>query len=288
MTRGRIRAWVLAAVISLAGTGCVTNPATGKKSFILISPEQEISLGAEAQPQFIKDYGGEVPSPPVLEYVRNIGKQLAAVSERPDQPWEFHVLDSNVINAFALPGGKVFITRGLLSKLEDEAQLAGVLGHECGHVCARHTAQRMSQALVVQGVATGFGVVGEISNKDYLRVLGVGAQAGGTVYLLKFSRDEESEADALGVRYMTKLGYNPVAQIRVMEILKREAGSGSTPEFLATHPYPDTRIARLNKLIKKQYPDYDDFNKYHLYPDRFKTSVLTELAKLPAPRTQPK
>lgn len=276
----------LALIVALAGiTSCTTNPATGKKDFNFFSdPKQEIAMGVQAEPQFIQEYGGEIPSPRIRQYVSDLGQRLAAVSERRDLPWEYHVVDSDEINAFALPGGKVFVSRGLLARLTNEAQLAGVLGHETGHVNAQHIGQQMSRAAAAQGAITLLGVAAEATNKDYLRVLGVGAQAGSTVYLLKFSRDQESQADELGVRYMTRLGYNPIAQIQVMEILKAAAGAGGGLEMLSTHPLPQTRIDRLNKLIKQKFPDYDQPGKYRLNADAYRANVLDVLRTLPPAR----
>ncbi|MEM6855877.1 MAG: M48 family metalloprotease, partial [Planctomycetota bacterium] len=208
----------------------------------------------------------------------------------PNLPWNFNVLDSDQINAFALPGGKVFMSRGLLEKMTNEAQLAGVLGHEIGHVTAQHVNARMSQALIIQGIAIGTTVAGEVADDDTLRVLGVGAGLGGGVYLLKFGRDQESESDMLGVRYMTRLGYNPWGQVQVMQILKEAQGGGSGPEFFATHPLPQTRIDRLQKLIAEQYPGvrqsdggdeaYGINDQYRFGERSFQTNVLDELQKL--------
>lgn len=285
----------LAITLTLIGSlaGCVTNPATGKSSLNLISEEQEISLGAEAEPQFIEENGGLVQSQTVRDYVTRLGLELAAVSERPHLPWTFNVLDSEVINAFALPGGKVFVSRGLIEKMTNEAQLAGVLGHEVGHVTAQHVNSRMSQALIIQGIAVGASVAGEVADDDTLRVLGVGAGVGGGVYLLKFGRDQESESDELGVRYMTKLGYNPHGQVQVMQILQEAQDSGGGPEFFATHPLPQTRIDRLQSLIAQQYPNaprsdnssnndaYGTSDAYRFDTAAFEANVLNPLKRLP-------
>ena len=262
-------------------SGCTTNPATGQRQFNTLSDSEEITLGSEAEPQFLKEYGGEVPSPKLIAYVRDLGMRLAKSGERPDLPWSFHVVDSSVINAFALPGGKVFVSRGLLAKMTNEAQLAGVLGHECGHVTAQHIGQQMSRAQVVQGLGVVIGVIGSQTNNRYLDVLGVGAAAGGTVYLLKFGRDQELQADALGIRYMTRLGYNPIAQKQVMDILQNASGPGGAPEFLSTHPYPESRIARINEIIAKEYPNAAASTQFKFNPAEYKANVLDELARLP-------
>lgn len=262
---------------------CSTNPATGQRQLNVLGQEQEIALGNEAAPQFIEDYGGPIPSESIRRYVSDLGQRLAAVSERPDLPWEFHVVDSAVINAFALPGGKVFMSRGLLEKMDSEAQLAGVLGHEIGHVTAMHINDRMAAALGFGVLGAAIGIAGEISDEDWMRVLGVGVGVAGTGFQLKFSRDDESQADELGVRYMAKLGYNPIAQIQVMEILGSASGAGGgPPELLSTHPLPATRIRRLEALIRDRYPNYDDPRAYSFHHDRFQQNVLSPLKELPA------
>jgi predicted Zn-dependent protease len=267
--------------LMLALPACTVNPATGKQSLTLnMSEDQQIALGEEAAPKFVQDYGGDIPSPAVSAAVTAMGKRLVGVCERPELPWEFHVVDSAVINAFALPGGKIFITRGLLSKLTNEAQLAGVLGHEIGHVCALHITQAMARQTVLNTTLQTVGAVADSSDNQWLQVLGVGGQLGGGVYLLKFGRDQESQADELGVRYMSRLGYDPMGQVQVMQILQKEAGGGSTPEFLSTHPLPATRIERLQKLIKQKYPDRSG---YKLDEQSFTRDILTPLSKLPPP-----
>ncbi len=281
--RNRFRGVVVLLLLGLfVATGCTTNPATGKKQLNWLSADQEKALGAEAAPEFVQQYGGDIPSQKVQKYVSDLGHRLAEVSERPDLDWEFHAVNSPVINAFALPGGKVFITRGLMEKLNSEAQLAGVLGHEVGHVTAQHIGQQMTRAMIITGVGVGIGVVGEYKDEDWMKVLGVGTAVGGGVYMLSFGRDQETQSDELGVRYMTRLGYNPIGQVQVMQVLKRASGGGGKGmEFLSTHPYPDTRIKNLNKLIKEKYPDYDDPQKYRIYRDKYKRNVLDELEKLP-------
>jgi len=280
--------WALPALLVAAMAGCSTNPATGEKQLNWISTSKEKALGAEAAPKFVKQYGGDIPSPAIQKYVSDLGHRLAAVSERPNLDWEFHAVDSAVINAFALPGGKVFITRGLMADLQNEAQLAGVLGHEIGHVNAEHIGQQMTRAMIITGIGAGVGLAGQHNDSDWMKVLGVGTSVGGGLYMLSFSRDQETQADELGVRYMTRLGYNPIGQIQVMKVLKRASGGGQGGmEWLATHPYPDTRIKHLNKLIRSRYPDYKDPQKYRVYRDRYQRKVLAELKRLPPPTHDP-
>jgi len=280
---------VLSLLLLSVPVGCTTNKATGRSQLIFMSVEEEIQLGSEAQPVFLKDNGGEIPSPQILAYVRDIGARLAASSERPDLPWEFHVLDSKQINAFALPGGKVFFSRGLLERMSNEAQVAAVMGHEVGHVTAMHIGERMSQAMLTQGLIAGLGVAGEVSDNAWLQVLGAGGQVGGSLYLLKFGRDQESESDRLGMRYMVKNGYNPVGMMEVMQILKDASGGGGASgieQMLSTHPDPANRLKDAEKLILKEYPDFQDTSKYTMGHQRFQQVVLANLKRLPPPRHQ--
>lgn len=273
-----VAVWILA----VSSPGCSTNPATGKRQFNILSTNREITVGNEAAPGFVDGYGGPIPSARIQSYVSNLGQRLAANSERADLPWEFTVLNANVINAFALPGGKVFITRGLLAKLENEAQLAGVLGHEIGHVTAQHIGQQMTGSLLLKTAVIGIGLANRHGDSDWLKVLGIGAETGGAVYLLKFGRDQEIESDTLGLRYMTRLGYSPIGQLQVMEILAAESKNPSKlTEILSTHPLPKTRITHLEKYIQKHYPDHDNPSLYRFNFDQFKSSVLDELKRLP-------
>ncbi|MEM1445845.1 MAG: M48 family metallopeptidase [Planctomycetota bacterium] len=287
--------WLLPLVLLLSGpaalTGCVTNPATGKRVFNTLSEEKEIEMGTAAAPQFIESNGGNIPDKRLLAYVRNLGQELAAVSERPQLPWEFHVLDSSQINAFALPGGKVFMSRGLMERMTNEAQLAGVLGHEIGHVTSMHVGRRISQSQAIGVLGIGLTIAGGVADEDWVRGVGLGVMAGGTlVYLPRFSRGNETEADALGVRYMTRLGYNPYGQVEVMQILKEASGGGSgnlLENMLATHPLPQQRIEDLDELIREQYPEAGSIGYFDYREDAFERNVLARLDKLPPPKHQP-
>ena len=272
------------AVVFLGYVGCTINPETGRQQLLLISPIEEVRLGEQATPKFIRDNGGQIPSESVQDYIDRIGQSIAAQTSRPDLPWSFHALDSSDLNAFALPGGKVLITRGLLEELDNEAQLAGVLGHEIGHVTAKHVADRMTHGLLLQLAGVGLGAVANANDEDWLRVLGVGTQLGGTIYLLKFSRDQEIEADRLAVKYLEALAYNPVAQVQVLKILSEASSSPRTPELLSTHPYPKTRLRAMTNLIRRQFPHAEDQSTYHFGSDAYHTHVLDPLEQMPAPR----
>lgn len=267
-----LAAAALAGALSL--TGCRTNEATGRSQLIVLSHEQEIALGEQAMPDLVKEYGGSVRDAVLREYVSGIGKELASHTEgdNPNNPWEFTLLDSDVINAFALPGGKVFMSRGLMTRMTNEAQLAGVLGHEIGHVTAQHVNERMSQAIGLQIGVTAAAIGTRNNDGDLARFIPTIVGVGGQGFLLKFSRDQESEADHLGMRYMARSGYNPRAQMQVMEILQEavdESGGASTPEFLSTHPYPETRIARIRSELRTTYSKADTNPNLSFEEERF-------------------
>lgn len=275
-------------------TGCSTNPATGARSFTLLSWEEEKQMGAEAAAGLAEQFGGEVNESISSEYVKEVGQKLLSGIEPgvPELDWEFTLLNDSLINAFALPGGKVYITRGLAEKLDNEAEMAGVLGHEIGHVTARHGNQRISKQIGFNAVLGVTAVaVGTSSSDSSLRKYGeVGLPAmaiGGNVVLLKYGRDEESEADMLGLRYMSRAGYDPIAQQRVMEVLlEASSGGARQPEWLSTHPYPETRVERVKQLLAEQYPDRATNPNYELYAERYKSRMLDRLATLPpAPKT---
>lgn len=283
------------AVLSLAG--CSTNAATGKSQFLLMSMDEEVAMGAQAAPEFTAEFGGGVTDPALQAYVKRIGADLAAHTETDNRglPWEFTLLNSQEINAFALPGGKIFFTRGLAERLSSEAEMAGVLGHEVGHVTARHGNQSMSRAgltsLLLQGsisLATNDPQTAQLYSQ-------LGEQVGGVI-LLKYSRDQESEADSLGMRYMNACGYNPKSQRDVMTVLQQAMSGGRSAEILSSHPYPETRIQRIEALLSTTYaatqsaPNRASIDQQH--KTRYATEFLPKLKALPAgaapaPRTAP-
>jgi len=236
--------------LALVLCGCVRNPATGKLQLNLLSESQEVELGKQAKQEAEQAYGVYQEKPQLNGYVEGIGKQLAARSERPNLPWSYEIVDDSSVNAFALPGGPIFITRGILAHLNSEAQMAAVLGHETGHVAARHSANQLSKQQVAQ---LGLGL-GSVLSPVVSSVAGV-ASVGLQVLFLKFSRDDETQADELGFRYMTKVGYDPNEMIPLFEMLDRvskEAGSGKTPEWLQTHPDPGNRLAETQKRLRTE------------------------------------
>ena len=236
----------------LAASGCAVNPATGKNQIMLVSEEQEIAMGREADPAVIATIG-LYPDPAWQRYIQQFGARLAATSERPNLPWTFRVVDDPAVNAFAIPGGFVYVTRGLLAHLTSEAELASVVGHEIGHVTARHTAAAMSQQQLI-----GLGLaVGSMANREVAKYAPTANQALGILYL-KFSRDNENQADELGLRYLRRANYDPRQMPEVFRMLDRlgEGSGGRLPTWLATHPSPANRVATITRQITALPQDF--------------------------------
>lgn len=235
------------------------NDITGEKQHISISPEQEVAMGLQSAPQMIAEMGGEVQGTQYDALVKQIGKKLVGQTDAGKtvyrEQFEFHLLnDQETINAFALPGGQVFITTALLGRLSKDGQsisedmLAGVLGHEIGHVVARHSAEKLAQMELAQGL-TGAVTMATYDpnnpNSGYL------AQVVANMLQMKYGRDQELESDDLGVRFMLQAGYDPEQLIDVMEILKQASGPNRVPEFQSTHPDPENRKEHIRAAIEK-------------------------------------
>lgn len=296
-TTHALRGIAAAGALALASVlgGCSTNPATGEQMVTLMSWDQERSLAAEAAPQFTEEFGGETPDASVQSYVDEIGGTLTrsalaqAYAEVPDLEWEYTLLDSAVLNAFALPGGKVYISRGLADKLNNEAQLAGVLGHEVGHVMARHGNQRITKQLgfnlAMTALAAGVGVADSDSAiGQYGRYAVPAIAVGGNVVMLSYGRNEELEADTLGIQYMVDGGWDPTGQLQVMQILGAASQGNAPPEWLSTHPASETRVDRIRKLIRAEYAFTQNNPSYELDPETYSRRMLQPLDRLPPPR----
>ena len=243
----RIRSKVTVAVL-LVVAACAVNPATGRREFSLVSEGQEIQMGREADPQITASLG-LVDDAELQAYVSRIGMELARVSERPDLPWSFKVVDDPVVNAFALPGGFIYVTRGILAHFDSEAELAGVLGHEIGHVTARHSASQMSRQQLQQ-LGLGVGMIFSETVREY----GSLAAAGLQLMNLSFSRGDETQSDELGLRYIGRRGYDPEAMVGVFDMLAGVGGGGEgrVPEWQLTHPYPENREAHIREVIARE------------------------------------
>lgn len=242
---------VLAVGASLTFAGCATNPATGGRQLALITVQEEIAMGRKAHEEVVASMG-VYDDPELQAYVDRIGQRIAQTSERPDLPWTFTVLDDSAVNAFALPGGYIYLTRGILGHMRSEAEMVSVLGHEIGHVTARHSVERLSRAqLASAGLLAGMIVAPE------LREYGDLAQTGLGMLFLKFSRDDERQADELGFRYLNRGGYEAREMVEMFRTLDRvgEAnGGGRLPDWLSTHPNPVDRIERIEHAIAAAPP----------------------------------
>lgn len=253
------------ALLGLLLTACSVNPATGDRDFTaFMSPEKEVQIGREEHPKIIAQFGGVYDDPKVTAYVNRIGQQLAEVSELPDLDFTFTVLNDDIVNAFALPGGYVYISRGLLGLANTEAELAGVLGHEIGHVTARHSAQRYSSAVLAQGGSVVTGILGSI----FLGTseIGQAVAQSSAVYLQSFSREHEFEADTLGVRYLARAGYTTDAMASFLASLQAysslEAQVSGQPDpasrynIMSTHPRTQDRVVAATRAANvQQVPD---------------------------------
>jgi predicted Zn-dependent protease len=245
----------LAAGLLLLVIACATNPVTGKRELSLMSESQEIAIGKENHPQILQEMG-EYKDEALQRYVADIGQRLAKGSERPALPWTFTVVDQPVVNAFAVPGGFIYITRGILAYLDNEAQLAGVVGHEIGHVTARHSAQQYTRALGGQ-----LGLIGLSIFVPAARPFGdVGAQALGLLFL-KYGRDDELQADSLGARYEAANAWDPRAVPGFLSVLARlsEGSEKGIPNWLSTHPDPASRVTEVQPLVQQLLATRKDF-----------------------------
>ena len=245
---GRARLFIAAAIalfaiLSYYGKSS-TNPITGETQRVALTTEQEIAMGMQSAPQMAAQFGGAL--------VKQAGRRLVAQSVAAKSPYryDFHLLaDPRTVNAFALPGGQIFLTEGLMRLLRTEGELAAVLGHEIGHVIARHSAEHIAKQQLMQGLV-GAAVVG---SGDYNTAQV--AQMVGAFINMKYGRDDELEADALGLRLAAEAGYDPRAMLGVMEVLAKASGRGRQPEMLSTHPNPENRAERIKEAIARNFPN---------------------------------
>jgi predicted Zn-dependent protease len=242
--------WIVLVTLSvLAAIACAVNPVSGKKELMLFSEKQEIAMGQETDQQIRLQFG-VYEDKALNDYVDRIGQSMVPNSHRPNLKHHFAVLDTPVVNAFAAPGGFIYVTRGILALMNSEAELAAVLGHEMGHVAARHSMQQLSTQMLAQ---IGL-VVGSIVSKD-IRKFAALASIGMQLLFLKFSRSDEYQADALGIRYARQARYSPGEMLRFFSALENmtvDAGSHKIPTFLSTHPMTSARIAKVKELVSSQ------------------------------------
>lgn len=226
-------------------SGCARNPVTGKRQVVLMSEAQEISMGKQADPEIVAFFG-LYDDPELQKFITEKGLEMAAVSHRPNLAYEFKIVDSPVINAFAVPGGFVYFTRGIMAHFNNEAEFAGVLGHEIGHITARHSVIQQRNTILGQiGMIAGVILVPQLG--EFIEPMSQGMQ----LALLNFGRDAERQSDKLGVEYSSRIGYDAAEMAGFFETLERkqtEAGGSNIPDFLSTHPSPTSRNATVAKL----------------------------------------
>lgn len=280
---------IIAIVIALFGalryfSSSSTNEVTGAVQHVAMSPDQEIALGLQSAPEMFQQFGGEVdPNHPVSQYVEAVGQRIVQRTNAHNSPYrfDFHVLqDPETINAFALPGGPVSITVGLLRRINSEAELAGVLGHEIGHVVGRHGAaqlakQQLSQTLVGAGVIAAY----DPNNPRGTATNAAVAAAISQVVNMRFGREDELQSDSIGVFYMKNAGYDPRGMLGLMQVLAQSGGGKRQSEFFSTHPSPENRLQRIQALIQESGATAGDVGE-----DRFQANVKRYLQATPAAR----
>lgn len=247
--------WLI--ILSAFLVGCAINPVTGKKQFIIMSEGQEIEIGKQYYPIYTQASNGLFQDDELQKYVNSIGKTLAQLSHRPNLDYEFNVVNSSTVNAYALPGGKISITRGLLSRMENEAQLAAVLGHEITHVAALHTAQGYTRSVAANLLLSLGQYYLEAKGVKYREYYATAGALAANLIFLKYSRNQEREADKYGMEYMIKAGYNPEGMVQTMEILQslRKKEPSKLEAMFSSHPLPSERVEAAKARIIPQHKE---------------------------------
>lgn len=261
--------------------GCTTNPVTGKSQLMLVSEDQEIRIDKQNSPhQFSLDYG-QIQDRDLRAYIDRTGRSLVSHSHRPHLPYRFMALNATYINAYAFPGGSVGITRGMLLKLKNEAELAALLGHELAHVNARHTAEQMSKGTLASMFLAGAAAAVGVKNRGLTELATTIGMLGAGILLAAYSRDNEREADSLGMDYMVKTGYSPMGMVGLMEMLKglSRKRPSTTQILFATHPMSDERYQRALFYSKTRY---SKFRNAPLYRERYMDNTRNLRAKAAA------
>lgn len=261
--------WLLIFAVSagLCSSSCMVNPITGQQELMLISERQELEIGRKYAPEIEKQMGGRIANQSVQNYINNVGQKIARVSHRPNLEYHFVALEDKSVNAMALPGGYLFITRGMLENLESEAQLAGILAHEVVHVVARDTANAMSNQIGIDLLLSA--VTSEKTPKSVLITADLARQ----ILSLRYSRKDETSADFGGMDYMVRAGYSPYGMVETMEMLENQE-SVRPIEFFSTHPAPENRKRYLTHKIQANYPNVAGLI---VGKDQFQKSVLEQL-----------
>jgi predicted Zn-dependent protease len=242
-----------------------------------VSEKEELELGRKSFAQFEQQFGGLYGDARLQGYVNGVGMTMAPYAGRPNLDWRYQVVNSSQVNAFAVPGGYIYITQGLLFRLSNEAELAAVLGHETGHIAKRHSVKQIEKARGAQVVSTTVGLVGSVFGYG---IAGDVTSLVSNLALMKYGRDQEREADLSGLEYMSRAGYNPRGMVQTMQVLQSASGGGGKggPDFLSTHPNPGNRIGYLKDTIQKRYAQAAQTGTFG--EDNFRRNVLSRGDKL--------
>ncbi len=265
---GKIRLLILSLTSCLL-IGCAVNPITGEEELMLVPASQDIEIGRKYAPEIEKQLGGRIDDPSLQNYIDSVGQKIARISHKPGWDYHFVAVEDKSINALALPGGYIFVTKGMLEKLTTEAQLAALLAHEIVHVTARHTAAAMSREMGLSFLFLGLSAAGAKIPQDAGRAVGFTLQLIG----LKYSREHEREADVAGLDYMVVAGYNPYGAVELMQMLQ-DQDNVRPAEFLSSHPSPGNRIISLNAKIQTRYGSTEGLR---IGKDDYRRSVLDRL-----------
>jgi len=265
---GKLRLLILSLALCLC-TGCAVNPITGEEELMFISENQDIEIGQKYVPEIEKQLGGKIDNPSLQNYIDSVGQRIARISHRPSWEYHFTAVEHKMVNAVALPGGHVFVTKGMLEKLTTEAQLAALLAHEIVHITARHSSAAISREMGLSFVLFGLSAAGANIPQDAARAAALTLQLIG----LKYSREQERMADVAGLDYMVVAGYNPYGAVELMQMLE-DQDKVRPVEFLSSHPSPENRIISLNARIQTRYADSEGLR---IGKDAYRTSVLDHL-----------
>jgi len=263
--------WLLGGLALGFLSGCAVNPLTGQEELMFFSEDKDVELGDKYGPEIETALGGRFPDENLQKYVNRIGQRIARFCHRPDIAYHFTVVDQKMINAFAVPGGYVFITSGLLEKLESEAQLAAILGHEIGHIVARDTMAALSRQIGMTGLLAAAASMGGSGSGDLL----AGTAFISGVLTLQYSREDEQAADGVGLTYMIQAGYDPQGAVDTMRVLE-ELQTIRPIEFFSTHPNPQNRVAYLAERIERRYSALDTLK---MGKEEYEENVLAVLAE---------
>lgn len=254
--------------------GCAANPVTGRSQLMLVDQGEEIQLDRSAKPhQYSADYGLSQDAA-LRAYVEGVGQSLARISHRPDMPYNFNVVNAAYVNAYAFPGGSIAITRGILAELDSEAELAGLIGHELGHVNARHTAARMSKGKLIGGVLGGVSMIAGAASQTLGNLTGTVGGIGASLLLASYSRDDERQADQLGMEYMVAAKYSPLGMVGLMDVLRAmsKRQPSAIEAMFASHPMSNERYDTAAARVRAQYADARDLP---LHKERYMDATVS-------------